>query len=740
MPSANSVNTRLGKGIVPAKDTPNFIANRLAFGSGAFALDYILENGYSVEEVDAITGPAIGNPKTATFRLIDLVGIDVWELIGRNLTPAIPDDLQAQRYLNSERVNTLIRGLVERGSLGGKVKEGFYKEVITEGGKEFHVLDLAALDYKPSQKIRIDSLGKTKDVEKLGERLKILLKAEDRAGQLVRAITFQSFAYASERIPEIAENPKPIDDAMRWGFSREAGPFEAWDQLGVGETSDLMRSAGFPPAAWVDEMLAGGATQFYQYKDGAKTGVYNPGKKGYEPIIRRTGLVLLPELKAAQKIIYKNPGANLYDIGEGVGLIEFKTKMGTLDQDIFQTIQIGLDRLDSDLEGLVIGHDGENFSAGANLFLVVMSAQSGQWDQLENLIKNMQEILMRVRYSPKPVVAAPAGMALGGGSEVVMSASRVVAAGELYAGLVEFGVGVIPAGTGTKEMLRRILNPAMRTKGVEPLPLLQRIFEQIGMAKVATSAEEARQFGILTEQDRIVMNRDLLLSEAKKEVLHLVSTGYKPPLPEKIFAAGRDALAALKVGIFMMKEGGYITEYEQHIAGKLASVLTGGDLSSPGWVDEQYILDLEREVFISLCGEEKTQQRMWSVPTARPQVITLSRNTTMENAEDRSRSAPSPARSSCDRVGRLGRLVDHEVAVEQGEDGDHDHADAAGDDADDEEQADQDRGHDVGARGSVVSNSIDTWGSSPRVMARPARIRPAWSRRPRPSRPPRSSS
>jgi 3-hydroxyacyl-CoA dehydrogenase len=604
---------RLGKGIVPAKDTPNFIANRLAFGSAGFGLDYMLENNYTVEEVDAITGPAIGNPKTATFRLIDLVGIDVWEHVGKNLAPAIPHDMHALRYLESERVNRLIAGLVQRGSLGGKVKEGFYKEVKTESGKEFHVLNLSTLEYAPAQKIRIESIGKTKDIEDLGERLKILLAAQDRAGQLVRALTYQSLAYASERIPEISDTPKPIDDAMRWGFAREAGPFETWDMLGVAETVDAMRGAGFNPAPWVTEMLARGCGSFYEYNDKIKVGVYSPVRGGYQPFSRRPGLIVLNELKAAKKVIHKNPGANLYDIGDGVALIEFKTKMGTLDVDVFEMIQKGLDLTITDFDGLVIGHEGENFSAGANVFLVVMNAQNQQWDQLDAMIKNMQDILMRVRYSPKPVVAAPAGMALGGGSEVVMSASRVVASAELYAGLVEIGVGLIPAGSGTKEMMRRVLNPPMRTKGVEPLPILQRLFEQIGLAKVATSAEEARQLGILSECDRVVMNRDLLLTEAKKEVLHMAASGYKPPLPEKIYAAGRDALAAMQVGIYMMKEGGYITEHEHLIAGKLASILTGGDISSPTWVDEQYILELEREVFLSLCGTEKTQQRMWTL-------------------------------------------------------------------------------------------------------------------------------
>ncbi len=602
---------RLGKGIVPAKDTPNFIANRLAFGSAAFALDYILQNGYTVEEVDAITGPPIGNPKTATFRLIDLVGIDVWEHVGKNLGPAIPHDEHALRYLNSERVNSLIHRLVERGSLGNKSKQGFYKQVIQDGNKEFWTLNLQTLEYQGATKPRFESIGKVKDEENLGERLKILLAADDRAGQLVQALTYQSLAYASERIPEIADTPKPIDDAMRWGFNREAGPFETWDMLGLAETAQAMKAEGFPPALWVDEMIAKGRAGFYQYKDGSKVAVYNPGKGEYEPISASTALIILREQKSSGKLIKKNPGASLIDLDDGVACLEFHTKMNTLDDDIMTLIDESLDRVETDFEGLVIGNQADNFSAGANIFMVVMGAQSGMWDQIEAALKKGQDIHQRMRYFPKPVIVAPAGLALGGGAEMTMHASRVVASAELYIGLVEIRVGVIPAWGGTKEMLRRILNPPMQTNNVEPLPFLQRLFEQIGLAKVATSAEEARQFGILETDDRVVMNRDHLIAEAKREVLHLVASSYQPPLPEKIFAAGRDNLAAMNVGVYMMREGKYITEYEHHIAGKLAHVMTGGELSQPTWVDEQYILDLEREVFLSLVGEDKTQQRMW---------------------------------------------------------------------------------------------------------------------------------
>jgi len=605
---------RLGKGIVPAKDTPNFIANRLAFGSGAFALDYILEKGYTVEEVDAITGPPIGNPKTATFRLIDLVGIDVWDHVGSNLAPAIPHDEHALKYLKSEPVNRLIKTLVGRGSLGTKVKEGFYKVTSNaEGKKEFLVLNLETMEYTPAEKPRFDSVGKTKGKTNLGDKLKVFLSAEDRGAELVKMITFQSVVYASSLIPEIADTPKPIDDAMRWGFGRQAGPFETWDMIGVAETLPMIREAGFEPAEWVEKMISTGHESFYQYQAGSKTAVYNPAKGDYEPIPRPPSLVVLNEQKAAGKVIEKNAGASIIDLDDGVACVEFHTKMNALDLDIFDMIEKALARLETDFDGLVIGNDADNFSAGANLFLVVMAAQSGEWEQLEGIVRKMQRLLTQVRYSAKPVVVAPVGLALGGGSEVVMNASRVVAGAELYAGLVEVGAGVIPAGSGTKELMRRVINPPMRTKDAEYLPFLQRLFEQIGLGKVATSAEEARQFGILSPADRVVMNRSLLLTEAKKEVLHLANTGYHPPIPEKIFAAGRDGLAAMRIGIHMMREGGYITEYEAHIAGKLANVLCGGEVSAPGWVSEQYILDLEVEAFLSLCGEEKTRERMWNL-------------------------------------------------------------------------------------------------------------------------------
>ncbi len=605
---------KLGKGIVLCKDTPNFIGNRVAFGTGAFAMDFILENGYTVDEVDSVTGPLIGRPKTATFRLIDLVGVDVWHHVGANLAPLIPHDKLGQKYLAAEKPKKLMDTLMERKWLGNKTKVGFYKEVRdAEGKKQFYSLDLNTLEHVPAGKPRFDSVKAAKDVEGLGDRLKVMLDADDKAAQLVKALTYQSFQYVSSIIPEVADTAKPIDDAICWGFMHEAGPFEIWDMLGVAETVKRMKKAGYPAAKWVEEMLKNDCETFYQYKNGNKVSAYDVAKKKYVKFKQPEGFVFLKDFRGTKKEVSKNAGATLFDIGDGVGLVEFHTKMNALDDDIFAITSEALDKLETDFDGLVVGSEADNFSAGANLFMVVVAAQQGLWDQLDGAINRLQGMNMRMRYSPKPVVVAPAGLALGGGCEVTMHASRVVAAAETYIGLVELGAGVIPAGAGTKEYMRRIINPAMRVEGAEVFPFLQKAFLQIGQAKVATSAEEARGMGILNPQDRIIANRDHLLTEAKKEALHLVASGYRPPTPELIYAAGRDMFGAMKIGAWAFKEGHFITEYDAHIATKLAHIIAGGDITKPTWVSEQYILDLEREAFLSLCGEEKTQARMWSL-------------------------------------------------------------------------------------------------------------------------------
>jgi 3-hydroxyacyl-CoA dehydrogenase len=614
---------RLGKGIVVCKDTPNFVGNRVFFGMSTFAMNHILENDYTVEEVDALTGPLIGRPRTATFRLADLVGLDIWEHVGRNLGPAIPHDKLGQQYLADEKPRALMSALLERKWLGNKTKIGFYKEVRgADGKREFWSLDLKTLEHAPPTKPKFESVKAAKDVDGLGDRLKVMLEADDKAGRLVKALMYQSFQYASSIIPEIADTPKPIDDATRWGFSHEAGPFETWDMLGVKDTVEKMKAAGYPAAWWVNKMLKTGIESFYQYKrsssvdkDHEKVGVYDVIKKKYVKLKKVEGAVALKQ----QKVVAENMGATLRDMGDGIACLEFHTKMNSLDEDIFTMLNESLNRLESDFDGLVIGNEAEHFSAGVNLFTVVVGAQQGMWDMLEDAVKKVQDINMRMRYSPKPIVVAPVGYTLGGGCEITLHASRVVAAAETYIGLVELAMGVIPAWGGTKETLRRVVNPVMRVENAEPLPALQKAFLQLGQAKIATSAEEARSMGILGPQDRIVMNRGHLLAEAKKEVQYMTRTGYKPPAPEPIYAAGRDALAAIRIGAWMFKEGQYITLYDYHVAGKLAYVMCGGELTRGQWVSEQYILDLERETILSLFGEEKTQARMWNfLQTGKP--------------------------------------------------------------------------------------------------------------------------
>ncbi len=601
----------LGKRVVPAKDTPNFIANRLFSVHASFTMAYALEHGYTVEEVDALTGPLIGRPKTATFRLNDLVGIDVMDHVGRNLYAAIPHD-EMRDWLVHPKLVRILETLLERKWLGNKAGVGFYKKVQEGGKKEYWALDLETLEHRPPQKPRFDSVKEAKGIEDLGERLRFLVAQEDRAGTFVRAVLYNLLSYAALRIPEIADTPLEVDRAIRWGFAHEMGPFEVWDALGVAETVERMEKEGFPVAGWVKEMLAAGHTTFYRRENGRVTAVYKPEAKEYVPVPEEPRYISIAERKAAGKVLEENAGASLIDLGDGVLLLEFHTKMNALDEDIFRMWERALDRLEAeDWVGMVIGNQGPHFCAGANIFVIAAAAQAKAFDQIDQAVRLMQRVVMRTRYSPKPVVAAPFGMVLGGGAEVAMSAARIVASAETYMGLVEVGVGLIPAGGGIKEMLRRVLNPVMETRNADVLPVLQRLFETIGMAKVSASAEEARKLGFLTAADRIVMNPDALLYEAKVEVLRLAEDGYRPPLKAKIYAAGRDAFAALKVGLFQMVEARQISEHDAKIGEKLAYALCGGDLSQPAWVPEEHILDLEREGFLSLCGEEKTLQRLW---------------------------------------------------------------------------------------------------------------------------------
>ncbi len=594
----------LGKGVVICKDTPNFIGNRFFAIAATWGVEYALEHGYTVPEVDAITGPVIGRPKTASFRLMDLVGLDVMNHVNQNLYELIPED-NYREALMSPRSAAVIQKMLDNGWLGNKSGQGFYKKTFVDGKREFWTLNTETFAYEPPVKVRFDSIGAVRKIEDLGERLRQFLTFDDRAAEYARHLLYFGFSYAAYVAPEIAYKLSDIDDAMRWGFAHEAGPFELWDMLGVAETAEKMEALGYEVADWVKEMLAAGQTSFYA--DGR---VYDFNAKAYRPLDVDKKIILIKDLQAAGKEVAGNDSASLYDMGDGVALLAFHSKMNAVDPPMGEMAQIALERLQTDFDGLVIGNDGANFSVGANIFLVGALAAQGKWDELHEMVRSLQQVTFALRHAPKPVVTAVHQMALGGGAEMAMASWETVAAHESYMGLVEMGVGVIPAGGGCKELLRRKVNPVMRTKNSDVLPIMQEVFEQIALAKVGTSAWEDKELGYLRPTDIIVMNSDHRLWLAKQRVLQLIADGVRPPEVEKIYAAGRDTYYALQMGIKTLEWGHYASKHDAKIAQKLAYVLCGGDISAPAWVDPWYILDLEREAFVSLMGEQKTRDRM----------------------------------------------------------------------------------------------------------------------------------
>ncbi len=586
---------RLGKGVVLCKDTPNFIANRLASIGGVSVTDFVLANDYSVEEADAIAGPLIGRPKTAAFRLQDLVGIDVAMAVAANLYDLIPND-ETRDVLHSERVGELRKSLLERGRLGDKTKQGFYKK----DGKTILSLDFKTGEYRERVEPEIPSLAEASKIRSLPDRVRFVLKQDDKAGKLARHILYNALGYASRRVPEISDDLVSIDRAVRWGFSHDHGPFELWDAIGVRDTIKDIDAA-----PWVREMLDAGNETFY--RDGS---VYDPASKSYVPIPKDPRQISLKDCP----VVKENKGASLRDLGDGVLCLEFHTKMNTLDGDIRAMLIASVEELEQgDWVGLVIGNEGQDFCVGANL-------AGGLAGDPADAVKSMQDALMRVRFATKPVVAAPFGRTLGGGVEVCMAASRVVAAGETYMGLVEVGVGLIPGAGGCKEMVRRVVSPVMkRTPNADPVPLLQNVMQTVGAGKVSSSAAEAKDFGFLSDADRIAMNRDHLLYEAKQEVLALAPEFTPAVNGVHCYAAGRDVRAAIKAGIYVLQQGGYMSEYDAFISGRLAWILCGGDLSSGEWVSEQYLLDLERQVFVELLGQPKTLERIqYMLKTGKP--------------------------------------------------------------------------------------------------------------------------
>jgi 3-hydroxyacyl-CoA dehydrogenase len=598
---------RLGKGVVICKDTPNFIGNRFGSISGATTLGYILEHNYTIEEADAILGPLVGRPRTGMFRLQDLVGLDVSSSVGENLYGLIEHD-ESREVLRDSKLRTLRMTQIERGRLGDKTGQGFYQKPPKGAEGDILSLDLETMEYRSRREPDLPSIAEAMKLKPLAKRLAFVLAQNDKAGALARHSIYNSLAYAARRVPEITDQIVNVDRAVRWGFSHELGPFEMWDALGVQQTVAAMEANNIEVAPWVKEMLAAGNETFYR-SDNGRLSYYDPARKIYtaEPVDERK--IELRGLKVAGRVVHENKGASLIDLGDGVVCLEFHSKLNTLDADIRNMLREAVEEIETkDWAGMVIGNEAADFCVGANL---AGGLGGGDLAAIERSVKEMQDALMGVRFCSKPVVTAPAGRTLGGGAEVSMAGSRTIAAAETYMGLVEVGVGLVPGAGGCKELVRRIISPAMQITGTDPLPLLQQALQTIGMAKVSTSAAEARSFGFLSNTDQIVMNRDHQIAEAKRLVLELAAFGYTRPARGKTcYAAGRDARAALRAGLYVMQQGGYMSEYDLHVSNKVAYILCGGELSAGQWVDEQHFLDLEREAFVSLCGEPKTLERI----------------------------------------------------------------------------------------------------------------------------------
>ncbi|MDN5288055.1 MAG: fadN [Mucilaginibacter sp.] len=599
----------LGKTTVLAKDTPAFIGNRIGVFSIMGVLHYVEKNGMTVEEVDKLTGPVIGHPKSATFRTNDVVGLDTMVHVANGLSKNAPDDEAKDLFKIPEFVN----GMLKNNWLGSKTGQGFYKKEKVDGVNQFFALDLKTLEYKPSQKVKFASLETTKTVDSLKERLKILVAAKDKAGDFYRTTFYQLFAYASNRIPEIADELYKIDAAVNAGFGWEMGPFEKWDALGVADTVKAMEAMGNKPAQWVYDMLVSGADSFYKIT-GGKRQYYDIASKTYKVIPGTENFILLSNIREANTI-WKNTGTTITDIGDGIINLEFHTKMNTIGGDVIEGINKAITLAEKSYKGLVISNEGANFSAGANVGMIFMMAVEQEFDELNVVIKAFQTAMMRIRYSSIPVVAAPHQMALGGGCELCLHADKVVAHAELYMGLVEFGVGLIPGGGGTKEFALR-LSDELQDGDIELNNFRDR-FLTIGQAKVSTSAYEAFEFGYLKKgRDVVVVSQNRLLAEAKQHCLQLANEGYVQPVQRTdIRVLGKQALGLGYIGANTMFSGNYISEHDVKISQKLAYVLAGGDLSQPSLVSEEYLLGLEREAFVSLCAERKTLERIQSIIT-----------------------------------------------------------------------------------------------------------------------------
>lgn len=585
---------KLGKGVVTCKDTPNFIANRIGTFFGSTIQKLTVDDDFTIEEVDVLTGQLIGLPKSASYRLLDIVGLDIWAHVTNNLHDAVPDDPYRDRFV----MQPFLQQLIERKWLGEKTGQGLYKRVGKD--KEIYAIDRKALEYHPAQKPRFASVDAARNIESLPDRLRFMVASQDRAGAFLWKLFSDLFIYSATMVPEISDRIVEIDRAMRWGYANALGPFELWDALGFEETARRIEKEGraLPPV--VEKMLSSGAKSFYQPADAnrePRTRYFDVTATAYRDLEPRPGILTLSDIKRARGVVKKNAGASLIDLGDGVLGLEFHTKMNAIGDDLVAMIHAGIEETSRNFEAMVIGNQGENFSVGANLMLVLLAAQEEEWGELNAAVNRFQQANMAIKYAPKPVVIAPFGMTLGGGCEIALHGARLQASAELYMGLVEVGVGLIPGGGGCKEMLLR-LNDAKAA------------FELIAYAKVSTSAADARALGFLQPADEVSMNPERLIGDAKALALSLAPR-YTPGAPRMDIRVGGDNIfALLKIGIWMARQGNYITEYDTVVGEKLAYVLSGGRGTGEQTVTEQYLLDLEREAFLSLCGRAETQRRM----------------------------------------------------------------------------------------------------------------------------------
>ena len=595
----------LGKTSVLAKDTPAFIGNRIGIFGIMSLFHVVKEMGLTIEEVDKLTGPVIGRPKSATFRTIDVVGLDTLVHTANGVKDNCPNDEMRDQFVIPDYVNTMM----ENKWLGSKTKQGFYKMTKNANGKrEILSLDLNTLEYRAKKSAKFETLELTKSIDNVADRFKVLVAGKDKAGEFYRKSFAAMFAYVQNRIPEISDELYRIDDGLRAGFGWEHGPFQIWDAIGVAKGVEIMKAEGKEPAGWVTEMLSNGETSFYSVKEGA-TFYYDIPAKSHVKKPGQDSFIILDNIRKTNEV-WKNSGAVIEDIGDGILNLEFQSKMNTIGADVLTAINKAIDLAETNYQGLVVGNQAANFSVGANIGMIFMMAVEQEYDELNYAIKYFQDTMMRMRYSSIPTIAAPHGMALGGGCEISLHADKVVAAAETYMGLVEFGVGVIPGGGGSKEMALRASD--LFQKGDVQLNVLQEHFLTIGMAKVATSAYEAFDIGLLQKgKDVVVVNKERQIAQAKQHALLMAESGYTQPAARKdVLVLGKQALGMFLVGTDSMEASHYISEHDKKIANKLAYVMAGGDLSEPTKVTEQYLLDIEREAFLSLTTERKTLERI----------------------------------------------------------------------------------------------------------------------------------